>query len=152
MDDKKIRTAFTEAVLELEAETKSRQFPDNITTEEAAKHVDHDVVVAWAMAALGLRSPQQLLSDILENLTDADATSIINCLLNETDTARKILATALREAVAKDLAYEAQKRVDNYDPSDEEMNRPIRPNDIDDPLLAERRSFTRNYNRSLRRT
>lgn len=150
MDAKKIKTAFTEAVLELEAETKSRQFPDNITTEEAAKHVDHDVVVAWAMAALGLRSPQQLLSDILENLTDADATSIINCLLNETDTARKIMAKQLCEYVAKDLAYEAQKRVDYYDPSDEEMNRPIRPNDIDDPLLAEQRSFTRSYNRSLR--
>ena len=150
MDTKKIKTAFTEAVLELESETRSRQFPDNITTEEAAKHVDHDVVVAWAMAALGLRSPQQLLSDILENLTDADATSIINCLLNETDTARKIMAKQLCEYVAKDMAYEAQKRVDNYDPSDEEMNRPIRPNDIDDPLLAERRSFTRNHNRSLR--
>ena len=56
----------------------------------------------------------------------------------------------MREAVAKDLAYEAQKRVDNYDPTDEEMNRPIRPNDIDDPFLAEQRSFTRNYNASLR--
>ena len=50
MDDKAIKTAFTEAVRELEAETNGRQFPDNITTEEAAKHVDHDVVVAWAMA------------------------------------------------------------------------------------------------------
>ena len=71
-------------------------------------------------------------------------------LLNETDTARKIMAKQLCEYVAKDLAYEAQKRVDYYDPSDEEMNRPIRPNDIDDPLLAEQRSFTRSYNRSLR--
>lgn len=150
MDTKKIKTAFTEAVLELESETRSRQFPDNITTEEAAKHVDHDVVVAWAQAELGSRSPQQLLLDAFENLTDADATSVINCLLNETDTARKILATALREAVAKGIAYEAQKRVDNFDPTDEEMNRPIRPNDIDDPLLAERRSFTRNHNASLR--
>ena len=60
MDTKKIKTAFTEAVLELESETRSRQFPDNITTEEAAKHVDHDVVVAWAQAELGSRSPQQL--------------------------------------------------------------------------------------------
>ena len=144
MDDKKIKTAFTEAVLELEAETKSRQFPDNITTEEAAKHVDHDVVVAWAMAALGLRSPQQLLSDILENLTDADATSIINCLLNETDTARKIMAKQLCEYVAKDLAYEAQKRVDNYDPTDSEMSRSYAV-EVDDPLIADRRYLARSY-------
>lgn len=144
MDDKKIRTAFTEAVLELEAETKSRQFPDNITTEEAAKHVDHDVVVAWAMAALGLRSPQQLLLDAFENLTDADATSVINCLLNETDTARKILSKALCEAVAYDLAYEAQKRVDNYDPTDDEMSRSYAV-EVDDPLIADRRYLARSY-------
>ena len=145
MDDKKIRTAFTEAVIELEAETRSRQFPDNITTEEAAKHVDHDVVVAWAMAALGLRSPQQLLSDILENLTDADATSIINCLLNETDTARKIMAKQLCEYVAKDLAYEAQKRVDNYDPTDSEMSRTSYAAEVDDPLIGDRRHLAREY-------
>ena len=145
MDAKKIKTAFTEAVMELEAETKSRQFPDNITTEEAAKHVDHDVVVAWAMAALGLRSPQQLLSDILENLTDADATSIINCLLNETDTARKIMAKQLCEYVSKDLAYEAQKRVDNYDPTDSEMSRTSYAAEVDDPLIGDRRHLAREY-------
>ena len=150
MDDKAIKTAFTEAVKELESATNARQFPDSITTTAALEYVDHDVVVSWAQAELGSRSPQQLLLDAFENLTDADATSVINCLLNETDTARKILATALREAVAKDLAYEAQKRVDNFDPTDEEMNRPIRPNDIDDPFLAEQRSFTASYNRSLR--
>ena len=144
MDTKKIKTAFTEAVMELEAETKSRQFPDNITTEEAAKHADHDVVVAWAMVALGLRSPQQLLSDILENLTDADATSVINCLLNETDTARKIMAKQLCEYVAKDLAYEAQKRVDNYDPTDDEMSRSYAV-EVDDPLIADRRYLARSY-------
>lgn len=144
MDTKKIKTAFTEAVLELESETRSRQFPDNITTEEAAKHVDHDVVVAWAMAALGLRSPQQLLLDAFENLTDADATSVINCLLNETDTARKIMAKQLCEYVAKDLAYEAQKRVDNYDPTDDEMSRSYAV-EVDDPLIADRRYLARSY-------
>lgn len=150
MDAKAIKTAFKEAAKELESETNARQFPDNITVAEAMKHVDHDVVVSWAQAELGSRSPQQLLLDAFEGLTDADATSVINCLLNETDTARRILATALKECVAYDLAYEAQKLVDNYDPTDEEMNRPIRPNDIDDPFLAEQRSFARTHNRSLR--
>lgn len=145
MDTKKITTAFTEAVLELESETRSRQFPDNITTEEAAKHVDHDVVVAWAMAALGLRSPQQLLLDAFENLTDADATSVINCLLNETDTARKIMAKQLCEYVAKDLAYEAQKRMDSYDPTDSEMSRTSYAAQVDDPLIGDRRHLARQY-------
>ena len=31
MDDKAIKTAFTEAAIELESETNARQFPDNIT-------------------------------------------------------------------------------------------------------------------------
>ena len=145
MDTKKIKTAFTEAVLELESETRSRQFPDNITTEEAAKHVDHDVVVSWAQAELGSRSPQQLLLDAFENLTDADATSIINCLLNETDTARKIMAKQLCEYVAKDLAYEAQKRVDNYDPTDSEMSRTSYAAQVDDPLIGDRRHLARQY-------
>ena len=145
MDDKAIKTAFTEAVRELEAETNGRQFPDSITTAAALEYVDHDVVVSWAQAELGSRSPQQLLLDAFENLTDADATSVINCLLNETDTARKILATALREAVAKDLAYEAQKRVDNYDPTDSEMSRTSYAAQVDDPLIGDRRHLARQY-------
>ena len=144
MEVNAIKTAFTEAVRELESEQYGRQFPDNITIDAASKHVDHDVVVSWAMAELGLRSPQQLLSDMIENLTDADATSVINCLLNETDTARKILDACLRAYVAKDLAYEAQKRVDNYDPTDSEMGRSYAV-EVDDPLIADRRHMAREY-------
>lgn len=145
MDDKTIKTAFTEAVRELESETNARQFPDFITITEALKHVDHDVVVSWAMAELGSRSPQQLLLDAFENLTDADATSVLNCLLNETDTARRILASALRECVAKDLAYEAQCRVDNFDPTDEEMSRTSYASEVDDPLVADQRHIAKSY-------
>ena len=144
MDTKKIKTAFTEAVAELEAETRSRQFPDSITTTVALEYVDHDVVVSWAQSELGSRSPQQLLLDAFENLTDADATSVINCLLNETDTARKIMAKQLCEYVSKDLAYEAQKRVDNYDPTDDEMSRSYAV-EVDDPLIADRRYLARSY-------
>lgn len=145
MEVKKIKTAFTEAAIELESETRSKQFPDNITTDEALKHVDHDVVVSWAQAELGSRSPQQLLLDAFENLTDADATSVINCLLNETDTARRILASALRECVAKDLAYAAQCRVDNFDPTDAEMARTSYASEVDDPLVADQRHIAKEY-------
>ena len=145
MDDKAIKTAFTEAVRELEAETNGRQFPDSITTAAALEYVDHDVVVSWAQAELGSRSPQQLLLDAFENLTDADATSVINCLLNETDTARKIMAKQLCEYVAKDLAYEAQKRMDSYDPTDSEMSRTSYAAQVDDPLIGDRRHLAREY-------
>ena len=143
MDAKAIKTAFKEAAKELESETNARQFPDNITITEALKHVDHDVVVSWAQAELGSRSPQQLLLDAFEKLTDADATSVINCLLNETDTARRILANALRECVAYDLAYEAQKLVDNYDPTDAEMSRTSYASEVADPVADDRRALAK---------
>jgi hypothetical protein len=119
----KVRTALTDAIKQLADENKAKQFPDLITEREALEHVDHDVVCAWVAQELSLRNPQQLLSDAFEYLTDADATSVLNCLINETDTARKLLAACLCEYVAKDIAYDAQKVVDSYDPSDADIER-----------------------------
>ena len=119
----RVKTPYTEAVRELANETRSKQFPDNITTAQALEHVDHDVVCAWVTQELSKRSPQGLLSDAFENLTDADATSVLNCLINETDTARRFLASCLREYVAKDIAYDAQCLVEQYDPTDAEVER-----------------------------
>jgi hypothetical protein len=119
----KVRTPLTEAIEQVALENKSKQFPDNITTAEALEYVDHDVVCAWVAQELSLRNPQQLLSDAFEYLTDADATSVLNCLINETDTARRILASCLCEYVAKHIAYAAQCKVDQYDPTDAEVER-----------------------------
>ena len=121
------------------------QFPDNITTAQALEHVDHDVVCAWVTQELSKRSPQGLLSDALENLTDADATSVLICLINETDTARKLLAATFSEYVAKDLAYDAQKLVDGFDPTDAEMARTSHAAEVDDPLVADRRHIARSH-------
>ena len=118
-----IKTALDLAIDELAAETRSKQFRDNITDAEALKHVDHDVVCAWVAQELSLSNPQGLLTDAFENLTDADATSVLNCLINETDTARRILARCLCEFVAKQIAYAAQYLVDSYDPSDADIER-----------------------------
>jgi hypothetical protein len=119
----KARTPLTEAIEQVAAENKSKQFPDNITTAEALEYVDHDVVCAWVAQELSLRNPQQLLSDAFEYLTDADATSVLNCLINPSDTARKLLAACLCEYVAKHIAYAAQCKVDMYDPSDADIER-----------------------------
>jgi hypothetical protein len=119
----RVRTPYTDAVDELADETRSKQFPDNITPAQALEYVDHDVVCAWVNQELSKRSPQSLLSDAFENLTDYEATSVLNCLINETDTARKLLAGCLREYVAKDIAYDAQCKVEQYDPSDADIDR-----------------------------
>jgi hypothetical protein len=119
----RVKTALTEAIDQVALENKSKQFRDNITDRDALDYVDHDVIVAWVAQELSLRNPQQLLSDIFENLTDADATSVLNCLNNETDTARRILAPCMRQYVAKDVAYAAQLLLDHYDPTDAEVER-----------------------------
>lgn len=138
-----------DTISEIADQVRNRQIEYPVTSNDAVTHVDHDLVVAWATVKTGSCSPGLILSEAFENMTDAEAFSVLTCLLNETDTVRKTLAYELRQYVARDLAYQAQCLIDDG-PIDDEANGPITPNDIDDPLLAERRSFTRNYNASLR--
>ena len=138
-----------DTIAEIANEVRNRQIEYLVTSNDAVTHIDHDLVVAWATVETGKRSALNILTEALEKLTEAEAFSILTCLLNETDTARKMLANELRQHVARDLAYRAQCLIDDG-PTDAEIDGPIRPNDIDDPLLAERRSFTRKHNASLR--
>ena len=137
-----------DTIAEIANEVRNRQVEYPVTSNDAVTYVDHDLVVAWATVETGKRSAGNILSEAFEKLTEAEAFSVLTCLMNETDTARKMLAGELRTYIANDLAYQAQCHIDDGPTADD--NGPITPNDIDDPLLAERRSFTRNYNASLR--
>jgi hypothetical protein len=46
------------------------------------------------------------------------------------------------EQVARDLAYEATKLVESFDPTDAEMSRSFAV-EVDDPLIADRRHIAR---------
>ena len=146
------RTAYSEAIADIADDFRHRQFPDNITADDTRSAVDADVIVAWvAEEALG-RSDEIIVGDTLAQRLDQDQARTLLCAI-AIDHAEKVLElvkAAMVEQVARDLAYEAQKLVDNYEPTDDEVNRPITRNDIDDPFLAEQRSFTRRHNASLR--
>jgi hypothetical protein len=152
----KTTTAFAAAIDALAQDELHRQFPEGITADQALDYVDDKLAGEWLKANDYDRS--MLLEVIEKRFTDDTAkdlfAAILNAMLptplaNHAGFVGTKLVDAVCRHIAEDLAYEAQQVVDNYCPSDEEMNRPFRPNDIDDPLLAERRSFTRAHNASI---
>jgi hypothetical protein len=148
----KPKTAYQEAIADIADDFRHRQFPDLITADDARPAVDADVIVAWvAHEALG-RDDEIIVGDTLsQRLTkDQGRTLLCAAAIGHAEKVLELVKAALVEQVARDIAYEAQKINDNYCPTDSEMEGPIRPNDIDDPFLAERRSFTRRHNASLR--
>jgi hypothetical protein len=155
----KTTTAFAAAADDLAQEELHRQFPQGITPAEAMDYVDEKLAGEWLKANDYGRS---LLLEVIEKQFPDDTAkdlfaAILNAMLptplaNYAGFVGTKLVDAVCQHIAEDLAYEAQKVVDNYCPSDEEMNRSFRRNDIDDPYLSERRSFTRNHNASLRVT
>ena len=112
-----------DVVNELANEQLHAEIRSEVTAADALPSVDHDLVIAWVAVETGTRSPQTTLLEVFENLTDAETISVLNCLLNETDTARRILADALRQHVAKDLAGQANVVLRNYEPTDSEISR-----------------------------
>lgn len=100
----------------LARECQDRQHDSTITLDDALTYVDHDHVIAWTAEEIKGRSPQSMLADAFEGLTDAEAVSVLQCLLNETDTARKILAEQLRAYVADDLVQAAEVWAQNNEP------------------------------------
>jgi len=142
--------AYTDARDELADACRNR--PDStVTIDDARTYVDAEVIHQWSLEQLKSRSPQQLMLEAFEMLTTDQTIEVWVSLPHATkDDARRVLAAAQAEHVARDLVHDAQQVVDTYDPTDDEMARGITPNDIDDPFLAERRSFTRRHNASLR--
>jgi hypothetical protein len=145
----KVRNAYTDAVEELAAECRNRQHDTTVTLDEARSYVDHEVIHQWSLIQLKSRSPQQLMLDAFEGLTDAQAIDAwVHLPHSIKDNARAVLAAAQLEYVAKDLCYDAQQLVDSYDPTDAEMAR----GSTDSSVRAEYRTMARADAAHYRRT
>jgi lipase chaperone LimK len=145
------RNKFKEAADEIAQDFLHRQFPENVSADDCREYVDAAVIADWLGAEAASRDEHIILGDLCaQRLTRDQARSVLVALAIGNWQKLELLQAALVEQVARDMAYESQKIVDNYDPTDEEMSRGITPNDIDDPFLQERRSFTRRHNASLR--
>jgi len=136
---------FREAADELAAEFRSRQFPDNITDAEALKMIDWEVLKAWMVEQLADRTGKQLLSDCMERITEDQARDILATATINGCRTNPIIGECLTAECAHDLAYESQRLVDNYDPTDSEMSRSNYGSWVDDPVGADRKVIARKY-------
>lgn len=125
------REKFLEAAQAVAESNALLHIPQMITTDDALRHVDGHLVCAWAAIEAGHRTYQQILCDAICEMTDADASLVISTLMNDTPTARTVLARALKEYVAKDLVYEAEQILERM--RAEEAEEPF-----DDPVGRDR--------------
>ena len=138
--------AYQEAITDIADDFRHRQFPDNITADDARPAVDADVIVAWiAQEGLG-RSDEIIVGDTLAQRLSKDQGRTLLCAvaIDHADKVLELVKVALVEQVARDIAYEAQKVVDNYEPTDSEVERCP-----DTTFRDEARSFARRHNASL---
>ena len=142
------RTAYTNARDELAAECRSR--PDRtVTIAEARTYIDAEVIHQWSLEQLKSRSPQQLMLEAFEMLTTDQTIEVwVHLPQPSRDDARRILAAAQAESVARDLMHDAQQVVDTYDPTDDEVARML----ADRSVRAEYRTMARDDARAYRRS
>jgi hypothetical protein len=147
----KPKNDYQQAIDDIASDFRHRQFPDLITADDARPAVDAGVIADWLGQEGAARDLEIVLGDLCIQRLNSDQAKTVLCALaiGHADKVQELLQAALVEQVARDIAYEAQKFNDNYCPTDSEMAGSITPNDIDDPFLAERRSFTRNHNASI---
>lgn len=138
-------TIFRDAADELAQEFARRQFRDNITDRDAAEHVTTDVASSWISLELSIRSAQEILSDLLFKLTDAEAANLLRCLLQQDGIPSLVhLSRQMHAQCAHDLAYEAEKLVEGMATSDDESFASY-SGWVDDPVAADRRHIARQY-------
>jgi len=141
---------FREAADELAQEFLGRQFRDSITDRDAAEHVTSTVAASWIALQLCDQPAQAVLSELIFNLTDAEATNLLSALLMQDDIPTLAhLSRVMHAQVAHALAYEAEKIVDNYCPTDEEMSR---SSSTDSSVRAEYKTMARADAAHYRRT
>lgn len=147
---KKPADAYRDAIDELAAEFRSRQFPDKITADDAREYVDASVIADW-LAAEGVgRDMEIILGDLCaQRLSTPEARSVLVALaIGNSDKVLSILQAALVEQVARDMAYESQKFNDNYCPTDSEMSRGVPYSyaaQVDDPVTRDLRHLARSF-------
>lgn len=144
-----MRDPVKEATDDLAAEARNRQFDNTVTAEEAMDHVCEETATKWVSTQWGLQSAQSLLIEMIEKHMDENVArdlfaSLLNAMTASSGAeaqAGRTLLDALKLHMAEDLAYEAQKAVDNYEPTDDEMSRDHYAPEVDDPVRVDRRHY-----------
>lgn len=138
------------AIEELVHEQLARSFPPAITAAQALTHVDEPLAFKWL---LNEGYGQSLLIEIVEkqfseNVSRDLFATLLNAMANADADNRgaaaqvgRMFVLALRLHIAEDLAFKAQQRYDNWEPTDAEMSRTSFAAWVDDPLIGDRRAI-----------
>lgn len=139
-----MKTAFQKAAEEFAQDILHAQFPEPATADSMCKEVDASLIADW-LAAEGLgRDFEIILGDVCaQRLTSDQAKTVLCGLAVGNPKAQELVLAALVQQVAMDLAYEINKYVENYCPTDSEMSRTSYPSEVDDPLIADKRHLAR---------
>lgn len=139
------KNAFTAAAAELADEARNFQFTSDVTTAEARRYVDDDVIVDWFVAESQGRDLEIILADTMAQRLDTVQARRVLCALavGHAEGACRVMREALVEQVARDLAYAANRLVENYDPADSEMSRSSYASQVADPVRDDRRALAR---------
>lgn len=99
------------AISDLAREFQQRQFQDAITERDAAEYVGAHEAREWVAKEVALQSPQGVLIDLIDRLTDADAHALLGHFINQ-DLPAPLAAVsdALYGEVSKYVAYSAEKQ------------------------------------------
>jgi hypothetical protein len=130
------RTALTDTVSELAADFRNRQFHDQITEKDALPYVNAPVVDAWITKRLETDLASTVLADIAGELSLADGLIALRELCGLGNSTRHVLSQKLKAFVARDIAHDAQKLLDDG-PGDEPY---------DDPRGRDLRALAREHN------
>lgn len=136
----KVKTAFTAAAAELAAQLGNRYWSNEITADEARGYVDTDVMAVWIAHEACDRDDEIIVGDTLAQRLTKDQARTLLCAV-AIDHAAKVLEVvkgAVIEQIARDLAYEANQLVANFDPTDAEMARSSYASQVADPVRDDR--------------
>ncbi len=137
-------TAYTQAVDELAQEQLHAEFPRDVSVSDACAYVTPALFAEWLGVELASQSAHAILGEACELMTDAAVRSLLCALiLGYEPRVCAMLTPALVDYVARDLAKQANVAIENFEPSDADLDR------MGDPLAAEARSFARKHNASL---
>ena len=110
-----IRNAYQQAVEDLAAEHRNRQWPDSIVSDEAREYLDTEVISIWVgQESLNSSFSIVLAEVVAQRMSDMDALAVLAALNVESPQMVMMhMREALVEQVARALAYDATKFNEN---------------------------------------
>jgi hypothetical protein len=96
------------------------EWPQSVTADAVRKHITPDVVADWIASETEGRDDMTpyVLVNLISYMTPGEVFSVLCGIANRNPSAQVLLQESLIDRVALDVSFEAQKLVDNAEPTD----------------------------------